>query len=63
MINDPLHPPDEHTNDIEGKGDEAMMRGERQQKCVDKDDVLEVVDQTLAVEKVIRAEQKVPNYT
>ena len=37
-----------------------MVRGEWQQECVNKDDVLEVVDQTLAIEKVIRAEQKVP---
>ena len=51
---------DEHTDDIEGEGDEAMVRGEWQQKCVNKDDVLEVVDQALAVEEVIRAEQKVP---
>lgn len=37
-----------------------MVLGEWQQECVNKDDVLEVVDQTLAVEEVIRAEQEVP---
>jgi hypothetical protein len=56
----PATVPDKHTDDIKGEGDEAMVRGEWQQKCVNKDNVLEVVDQTLAVEEVIRAEQEVP---
>lgn len=37
-----------------------MVCGERQQESVDKDDMLEVMDQTLAVEKVVRTEQKPP---
>jgi hypothetical protein len=37
-----------------------MVCGERQQESVDKDDVLEVMDQTLSVEEVVRTEQKPP---
>lgn len=37
-----------------------MMSSERQKEGIHKDDVLEVVDQTLAVEKVVSAEQEIP---
>lgn len=37
-----------------------MMSSERQEEGIHKDDVLEVVDQAFAVEKVIGAEQEIP---
>lgn len=48
------------TKDVEDEADEAMMGGEGQQHLVDEDDVLEVVDDALAVEKVHCAGEPVP---
>lgn len=50
-------PEDERlTDDIKRERDESMVGGEGQEEGIHKDDVLEVVDQTLAIEKVVCAE-------
>ncbi len=48
------------TKDIEKKADEAVMRSQRQEDLVDEDDVLEVVDNALAIEEVHGRGEPVP---
>ena len=40
------------TNNVQHEGDEAVVRGQGQQDPINKQDVLEVVDDALAVEIV-----------
>jgi hypothetical protein len=37
-----------------------MMGGKREQECIHKHDVLEVVDQTLSIKEVVGAKQEIP---
>lgn len=48
------------TEDVEQEADEAVVRRQRQQDLVDQDDVLEVVDDGLAVEEVHGRRKPVP---
>lgn len=48
------------TKDVQREADEPVMSRERQQYAVDQDDVLEVVENTLAVEKVHGNAQEIP---
>lgn len=48
------------THDIEHETNEAMVSRKRQENLVDEDDVLEVVDDTFAVEKIHGSTQEVP---
>ena len=48
------------TKDVEDEADEAVVGCQRQQHLVDQDDVLEVVDDALAVEEVHGGGQPVP---
>lgn len=51
---------EDETHDIEHEGDEAVVGSEGQQDAIDQDDVLEVVDDTLAVEEVHGAAEEIP---
>jgi hypothetical protein len=48
------------THDVEHEADEAMVRSERQQDTIDQNNVLEVVDDALAVEKVHCRPEEIP---
>jgi len=49
-----------HTHDIEHEADESVVRGKGQENLVNQDNVLEVINDTLAVQKVHGGAQKVP---
>lgn len=51
------------TGDVEHEANEAVVGSEREENLVDEDDVLEVVNDTLPVEEVHCAAQKVPIQT
>lgn len=48
------------TDDIKHEADEPVVRGQRQEHLINKDDVLEIVDDTLAVEEVHGGGKPVP---
>ena len=48
------------TDDVEHEADETVVAGERDEVRVDKDDVLEVVDDGFAVEEVVADDEEVP---
>ena len=48
------------THDVEHEADEAMVRSERQQDTIDQNNVLEVVNDALAVEEVHGRAEKIP---
>lgn len=48
------------TKDVEDEADEAVVGGEREQHLVDENDMLEVVDDALAVKKVHGAGEPIP---
>lgn len=58
----PLQPADKghKTEHIEHKRQETMMSSKRDEVCVDKDNVLEIIDERLAVQEVIADGKKVP---
>lgn len=47
-------------DNVQAVGKESMMNSKRQQKVVDKDDGLEVINDTLALQKIDGCCQKVP---
>lgn len=51
---------EDEADDVEDEADEAVVGGERQEDAVDEDDVLEVVDDGLAVEEVHGSDEPVP---
>jgi hypothetical protein len=48
------------TNDVEHEADEAVVAGKDGKVGVDEDDVLEVVDDRLAVEEIVGDDKEVP---
>lgn len=51
---------EQRTKDVQNEADEAVMGGQGQQDLVDQDDVLEIVDDGLAVQEVHGCGQPVP---
>jgi hypothetical protein len=51
---------EDEADDVEHKGDEAVVGGQRKQDTVDQQDVLEVIDDAFAVQKVHGGAEKVP---
>lgn len=49
-----------HTHDVKHEADEAMMGCKGEEHPVDEDDVLEIVDDTLSIEKVHCRAQEIP---
>ncbi len=49
-----------HTDDVKHKGNESVVGSQREQQAINHEDVLEVVDDALAVEKVHGRAQEIP---